>query len=229
MPTGTASGTPRRSGPSSGWSAEILIPVQTLSFNPDLREWHFNVQRRIQRRLETDRWAFPARQYQLTQTSRAGLLTDLPDFDLGVGLTVRPAVTTGGGSSRAGGRHRRQVSAEPRRDAAARREPARVGDGQYGLRRNRSRHAPHQPDALPAVLPGEAHVLPRRQRHLLVSASASNQDVIPFFSRRIGLVDGAGGADHRGRRRSTAASATPTLARWWSAPTTSAASCPTKR
>ena len=47
---------------SSGWSAEILIPIQTLSFNPDLREWHFNVQRRIQRRLENDRWAFPARQ-----------------------------------------------------------------------------------------------------------------------------------------------------------------------
>lgn len=59
----------QRSG--SGWSAEIWIPIQTLSFNSDLREWHFNVQRRIQRKLETDRWAFPARQYQVTQTSRA--------------------------------------------------------------------------------------------------------------------------------------------------------------
>jgi hypothetical protein len=81
----------------TGWTAEIWIPVQTLSFNPDLRQWHFNVQRRIQRMLETDRWAFPARQYQVTQTSRAGLLTGLPQFDLGRGLTVRPAVTTGGG------------------------------------------------------------------------------------------------------------------------------------
>ena len=81
----------------AGWSAEILIPVQSLSFNADLREWHFNVQRRIQRRLEDDRWAFPARQYQVTQTSRAGILSDLPEFDLGAGLTVRPAVTTGGG------------------------------------------------------------------------------------------------------------------------------------
>ena len=67
----------------TGWSAEIRIPVQTLSFKPGLREWHFNVQRRIQRLLETDRWAFPARQYQVTQTSRAGLLTELPAFDLG--------------------------------------------------------------------------------------------------------------------------------------------------
>jgi hypothetical protein len=50
----------------TGWTAEIWVPIQTLSFNPSLREWHFNVQRRIQRRLETVRWAFPARQYQVT-------------------------------------------------------------------------------------------------------------------------------------------------------------------
>ena len=80
-----------------GWSAEILIPVQTLSFKPGLHEWHFNVQRRIQRLLEEDRWASPVRQYQVTQTSRAGLLTGLPDFDLCHGLSVRPALTTGGG------------------------------------------------------------------------------------------------------------------------------------
>jgi hypothetical protein len=81
----------------TGWSAEIRIPVLTIAFKPGLHEWHFNVQRRIQRRLETDRLASPNRQYQITQTSRAGLLTGLPDFDLGVGLTVRPAVTSGGG------------------------------------------------------------------------------------------------------------------------------------
>src|SRR5215203_4330676 len=52
-----------------GWSVEIWIPIHTLSFNPSLRQWNFNVQRRIQRKLETDRWAFPARQYRVTQTS----------------------------------------------------------------------------------------------------------------------------------------------------------------
>jgi hypothetical protein len=40
-----------------GWTAEIRIPIQTLAFKPGLREWHFNVQRRIQGRLEVDRWA----------------------------------------------------------------------------------------------------------------------------------------------------------------------------
>ena len=47
-----------------GWTAEIRIPIQTLAFKPGLREWHFNVQRRIQGRLETDRWASAVRQYR---------------------------------------------------------------------------------------------------------------------------------------------------------------------
>ena len=81
----------------AGWSVEIYIPIQTLSFNSALTEWHFNVQRRIQRALEMSRWASPARQYEITQTSRAGRLVGLPQFDLGLGLTVRPAVTSGGG------------------------------------------------------------------------------------------------------------------------------------
>jgi len=43
----------------SGWTAEIRIPITTLSFKRDLSEWGFNVHRRIQRRQETDRWASP--------------------------------------------------------------------------------------------------------------------------------------------------------------------------
>src|SRR6185295_16885915 len=80
-----------------GWSVEISIPIDSLAFNPDLREWHFNVERRIQRLLETDRWASAERQFEVTQTSRAGRLTGLPAFALGLGLSIRPSVTAGGG------------------------------------------------------------------------------------------------------------------------------------
>jgi hypothetical protein len=45
----------------TGWSVELWIPVLTLGFKPELHEWHFNVRRRIQRRLETDRWASQTR------------------------------------------------------------------------------------------------------------------------------------------------------------------------
>src|SRR5712691_2623698 len=81
----------------SGWSAELWIPTQTLTFKKDLTSWHFNIERRIQRLQETDRWASPRRDWRLTQTSRAGLITDLPSLSQGRGLTVRPAVTGGGG------------------------------------------------------------------------------------------------------------------------------------
>lgn len=80
---------------SSGWSAEILIPVKSLMFREGLSEWGFNVQRRIQRLQETDRWAGAVQDVQVTRVGRAGLLTDLPPFDLGFGLTVRPSLTTG--------------------------------------------------------------------------------------------------------------------------------------
>ena len=55
-----------------GWSVELWIPIQTLSFDPDLRSWHLNVERRIQRIPETDRWAGARRDWRLTQMSRAG-------------------------------------------------------------------------------------------------------------------------------------------------------------
>ena len=77
---------------SKGWSVEIKLPLKSLSFNGDLREWGFNVERRVQRLQETSRWAAARRDYRINQTNLAGLLTDLPIFDLGIGLSVRPAV-----------------------------------------------------------------------------------------------------------------------------------------
>ncbi|OGC02375.1 hypothetical protein A2V82_08600 [candidate division KSB1 bacterium RBG_16_48_16] len=76
-----------------GWSAEIRIPIKSLNFKKGLTEWGFNVQRRVQRLQETSRWSSPTRDQEIEQTSRAGLLTNLPNFDLGRGLSIRPAVS----------------------------------------------------------------------------------------------------------------------------------------
>jgi hypothetical protein len=83
----------------SGWSAEIRIPMKTLLFGRELTEWGFNVQRRVQALLETDRWASPLRQFQITHVNRAGLLSGLPQFQLGRGLSVRPSLAGGVGQS----------------------------------------------------------------------------------------------------------------------------------
>jgi hypothetical protein len=41
----------------SGWTVEIRIPIKSLMFKPGLDAWGFNLQRRVQARQETDRWA----------------------------------------------------------------------------------------------------------------------------------------------------------------------------
>jgi len=54
-----------------GWSAEIFIPIKTLRFATGLTQWGFNVERRIQRLQETDRWAAPNRNFKVTNVSTA--------------------------------------------------------------------------------------------------------------------------------------------------------------
>ena len=161
----------------NGWSAEIRIPVLTLAFKPGLHEWQFNVHRRIQRRLEFDRWASPNRQYQITQTSRAGLLTNLPDFDLGVGLTVRPAVTTGGGipapEARAEGDFGPNVLASGTANTD-------FAETDVDTRRtNLTRFPLFFPEKRTFFIEGA---------DIFSFGLGLNQDVIPYFSRRIGLV-----------------------------------------
>lgn len=80
---------------STGWSAEIRIPLKTLLFRQELTEWGFNIQRRIQPLIETDRWASAQRQFQITHVNRAGLLSGLPQFQLGRGLSIRPSLAGG--------------------------------------------------------------------------------------------------------------------------------------
>ncbi|HEX9165059.1 MAG TPA: carbohydrate binding family 9 domain-containing protein, partial [Gemmatimonadales bacterium] len=80
----------------SGWTAEFQIPIKSLIFRPGLEEWGFNVEREVQATREKSRWISPSPDVEITQTSRAGVLEGLPDFDLGLGLSVRPAVAVGG-------------------------------------------------------------------------------------------------------------------------------------
>jgi len=53
----------------AGWELEIRIPLKSLLFRPAFETWGFNVQRRIQRFQETDRWA---RRGITTSRNRAG-------------------------------------------------------------------------------------------------------------------------------------------------------------
>ncbi len=72
-----------------GWVAEIRIPINTLTFRKGLKSWGFNVERRIQRLLEVSRWTAISRDYKLAQTIQAGTISNLPDFNLGIGLVAK--------------------------------------------------------------------------------------------------------------------------------------------
>ena len=170
-----------------GWSVEIRIPIETLAFNPDLREWHFNVERRIQRLLETDRWASAERQFQVTQTSRAGLLVGLPEFALGVGLTVRPSMTTGGGIPA----HRAPVAGkfQPSLDVTQ-----RVGGNMLASLTANTDFAETEVDTRRTNLTRFPLFFPEKRTFFLEGSDifsfglGLNEDLLPYFSRRIGLV-----------------------------------------
>ena len=79
----------------NGWSVEIVIPVKSLSFKKGLHNWGFNIERRIARLMEKDRWTAIKRNYRITSLNNAGIIKNLPEFDLGLGLLMKVSPTIG--------------------------------------------------------------------------------------------------------------------------------------
>ncbi|HET7458749.1 MAG TPA: DUF5916 domain-containing protein [Gemmatimonadaceae bacterium] len=175
----------------TGWSAEIRIPVKSLMFEHGLESWGFNVERRVQRRQETDRWAGVERDYKVTQASRAGLLTGLPRFDLGLGLSVRPSMTGGGARDSAGAavREHTHLSADITQ---------RLGANALASLTVNTDFAETEVDARQVNLTRFPLFFPEKRTFFLEGADifdfglglTSDLDVLPFFSRRIGLLEG---------------------------------------
>ncbi len=76
-----------------GWSAEFSIPFKSLSFNRGSRTWGFNFSRSIKRKLEEGRWAAARLDVRFFQVSEAGEIHGLDDARQGRGLDVRPYVS----------------------------------------------------------------------------------------------------------------------------------------
>ena len=172
-----------------GWSVEIRIPIQSLSFKYGERAWDFNVERRVQRLLETVRWASPQRHFEITQTSRAGRLTELPEFALGRGLSVRPALTAGGGLP------------APDASAEGKFQPSldvtkRIGSNLLTSLTVNTDFAETEVDTRRTNLTRFPLFFPEKRTFFLEGTDLFSfglgleEDVIPFFSRRIGLVNG---------------------------------------
>ena len=176
---------------SAGWSVEVRIPVKSLMFRKGLTQWGFNVQRRIQRLQETDRWASAVQDALVTRMSGAGLLTDLPAFDVGLGFTIRPAMSAGGGITAPGAAWRE--NGHPSLDASK-----RVGANSLASLTINTDFAETEVDTRQSNLTRFPLFFPEKRTFFLQGADifdfglglSSDLDVLPFFSRRIGLFGG---------------------------------------
>lgn len=73
-----------------GWSAEIVIPSRTLSFTRGLAEWGANFERYVPREHLALRWASPTLDSFLYDLSRTGTLAGFDGLEQGKGIELAP-------------------------------------------------------------------------------------------------------------------------------------------
>ena len=184
-----------------GWSAELRIPFKTLRFERGSeRVWGVNFSRRIRRKNEIDFWSPVPRVYNLYRAGLAGTLSGLPDAGQGRNLRLKPWI--GANATRAAG-------------AAAFDNGQHAGlDAKYGVTPSLTLDVTVKPDFAQAEV-DEQQVnltqfslyfpekrefflensgmfyfgdIPRESRVGGTRFSAPEEDILLFFSRRIGLT-----------------------------------------
>jgi hypothetical protein len=170
-----------------GWTLEVRIPVRSLLYRQGLSTWGLNVERRMQRLQETSRWASASQDFKSTYTSRAGLLTDIPAFHLGLGLSVRPSVTASLGypSASAQADHQQDLSLDATQ---------RIGANSLGSLTLNTDFAETEVDTRRTNLTRFPLLFPEKRTFFLEGSDIFDfgiglrEDVRPFFSRSIGLL-----------------------------------------
>jgi hypothetical protein len=165
-----------------GWTAEIAIPFKTLRFKPGQTVWGFNVERMIKRRNETDRWASPQRDARISNLSRAGELGGIEGISQGLGLDIRPYLAggrqTGDNKLQAGLDIFKNLTPNMNASVTINTDFAETeaDDRQINLTR------------FPLFFP-EKRAFFLEGAGVFEVAATNEESVLPFFSRRIGLMD----------------------------------------
>jgi len=171
-----------------GWITEIKIPIQSINFKKGLTEWGFNVERNIQRNQETIRWANISRDQWFTQTSRAGLISGLPEFDYGLGLNIRPSLI-GEMEDEVG--NKTDFNLQPALTISQRLSANTIATATFN-----TDFAETEVDTRQTNLTRFPLFFPEKRAFFLEGSDifefgfGLGNDIIPFFSRRIGLVEG---------------------------------------
>lgn len=72
-----------------GWTAKLFIDINGLNYKEGLLEWGFNAERYIKRLMEKSRWTAIKRDYNVGQMIHSGKLINIPEFDYGIGTTIK--------------------------------------------------------------------------------------------------------------------------------------------
>jgi hypothetical protein len=73
-----------------GWVIEMELPFQTLNFNPNSDTWGINFQRTVQRKNEVSIWSGWRRTEGIWRLTNTGHVTGLRDVSQGRGLDLKP-------------------------------------------------------------------------------------------------------------------------------------------
>jgi len=168
---------------SDGWVAEIAIPFKSLRFKPGQTEWGLNVERLIKRRNETDRWATPLRDSWVTNLAQAGRLEGIEGISQGRGLDIRPYVS--GGKENSDGKLQAGIDVfknlTPNLNASVTVNTDFAETEADNRQVNLTRFPLFFPEKRAFFLEGAG---------VFDVAATNEESVLPFFSRRVGLLEG---------------------------------------
>ncbi len=182
-----------------GWAAEIAIPFKSLGFPADQDVWGFNIGRKIYRKLEEAFWSSARLETEILQVSEAGEISNMQGLDQGIGLDVRPFIASRWLYSKATGED--DFDLEPGVDIFYNITPSLKLTGTLNTDFGET-----EVDERQINLTRFSLFFPEKRSFFLEDVGVFNfvsagpevslggprtgLDVFPFFSRRIGLLDG---------------------------------------
>ncbi len=172
-----------------GWSAEIVVPANTLSFAKGLAEWGVNFERNIARDRTVLRWSSPTLDSSLYDLSRAGALSGVAGLEQGRGIEVSPfAVGRAQTDFRQGDR---VWQGQPGADITWRITPQLASVFTFN-----TDFAETEVDSRQLNVTRFPLFFPEKRSFFLEGANqfqfglGLNDQFIPFFSRKVGLYEG---------------------------------------
>jgi hypothetical protein len=186
----------------AGWSAELRIPFKTLRFERGSdRPWGVNFSRRIRRKNEIDFWSPVPRVYNLYRAGLAGTLSGLPDASQGRNLRLKPWIgeraTRGlGGDTFESGTHvgidaKYGVTPSLTLDVTVKPDFAQAEADEQQV--NLTQFDLYFPEKREFFLENSGMFyfgdIPRESRLGNARFAPPEEEVLLFFSRRIGLTD----------------------------------------